>query len=406
MNMQKTFFLFLAILISYCLTAQQLQLTPNQKEKDFVYLYNALKENYSYFGVAKRKFNVDWLNKKQDYIHELRNTTNDSSYVLTLFSIIRKLKNAHLSLFINVSAKKYKELYENISLTQPNYKKWVDALNNPKARPDYWAKFIETGDSVYLNYMKHKNAQSPKSKLNVSDTIIEKSNIGVISINSLDGLRLEEDGKIIDSFFRKIKNFPTLIIDISDNGGGSDSYWKKDIVEKLLDSSIVYKRYLFAKNGLINRYFHPDFFEGAKTLKKGFLPNISAELLDGTYIENEWTDTLSPDASSIHFKGKIYLLVSHRVFSSAEGFAQFCKSTKWATIAGERTGGDGIGSDPAIICLPESGLLLTYPTISGFNYDGAINFEERTVPDIKISAKTSEERLNKLIEYIEQHKNK
>lgn len=96
--------------------------------------------------------------------------------------------------------------------------------------------------------------------------------------------------------------------------------------------------------------------------------------------------------------------MSEKVFSSSEGFAQFCKTTKWATIVGERTGGDGIGSDPSIIRLPESGILLCYPSLIGLNHDGSLNSEERTIPDVKIKGNTPNERLDKLIEFLNNKK--
>lgn len=398
--MKHLVFAFLPIIFICSLSAQQKNLTPDQKAKDFQYLVQILQENYPYFGVAKRQFNVDWLAKKQMFTDALKNTPNDSSYVLKLFSIIRQLKNGHTSLFVNTRAKKYKALYEDVEKTHPGYHKWVKALADPKARPAYWSGFIMAGDSGYLAYIKHKNDPVAKSDANVTDTLLQDGKTAVLTIHSFDGLRIKEDGEKIGAFFHRLKGVERLIIDITDNGGGSTTYWKKNIVEPLLDTPVIYTGYPFAKAGPVNKYFHPEFFDGATVLQKGYLPNIPEELLDGTYMVNKYSDTLTPAPGSIHFKGKIYLLVNKKVFSSSEGFAQFCATTKWAKIAGQKTGGDGIGSDPAIICLPQSGILLTFPTESGLNYDGAINFEQKTTPDIDISADNETERLQKLIKYI------
>jgi C-terminal processing protease CtpA/Prc len=93
------------------------------------------------------------------------------------------------------------------------------------------------------------------------------------------------------------------------------------------------------------------------------------------------TREVSPE-NSVGFKGKIFLIVDDYVYSSAESFAVFAKATGLATIVGTRTGGDGIGIDPAICALPNSGLIISFPLEMGLNPDGTSNEETHTEPDI------------------------
>ena len=65
-----------------------------------------------------------------------------------------------------------------------------------------------------------------------------------------------------------------------------------------------------------------------------------------------------------------------------ESFAAFSKETKWATLVGTTTGGDGIGMTPAVASLPNSGLVFRFPMSMGINSDGTINEETHTKPDI------------------------
>jgi C-terminal processing protease CtpA/Prc len=76
------------------------------------------------------------------------------------------------------------------------------------------------------------------------------------------------------------------------------------------------------------------------------------------------------------------LIVSPKVFSSSEKFASFAKSTGWATLVGERTGGDGLGADPVLVKLPHSHLIVRLPLIMGVTEQGVINEEKKTEPDI------------------------
>lgn len=80
------------------------------------------------------------------------------------------------------------------------------------------------------------------------------------------------------------------------------------------------------------------------------------------------------------------MLVDGDVYSSAEAWAVFAKSTGWATLVGERTGGDGIGIDPLIASLPHSGYAFRLPAVMGLTSLGVINEERQTEPDMEVSA--------------------
>jgi hypothetical protein len=221
-----------------------------------------------------------------------------------------------------------------------------------------------------------------------------------MNILSFSHFKINPDKAKIDTFLNKIRDCKALIINIHDNSGGSEEYWQKNIVERLIRVPLEYTMYPIIKDGAMNREFYPNcFVEGEILRKTRNLQAIPQELLDEKYYVQADKDTLYPN-NPVDFEGRIYVLVSGTVFSASENFAQFCKITNWATIAGERTGGDGIGSDPIIVMLPGSGILACYPALIGLNHGGALNFEERTVPNIPINGNNANERLAELIRYI------
>ncbi|WP_333862852.1 S41 family peptidase [Chitinophaga sp.] len=271
-------------------------------------------------------------------------------------------------------------------------------------RTEYWAKILNKKEVSQSATSKTKI--KPVKKNNYSDTIISngQDRIAIMTIQSFSHLRIKKDKPEIENFLSNIKGCNTLIINIHDNGGGSEEYWQNNIVARLIQTPINYLMYPIIKDGEMNRHFYPQYFERGRILQQGYgLQRIPQELLTEKYYIKEEQDTITPN-NPVDFQGKIYLLVSEKVFSTSEHFAQFCKTTGWATIAGERTGGDGIGSDPIIVRLPESGILLCYPALIGVNHDGALNFEERTIPDILIDGKNADERLSNLINYIREKK--
>ncbi len=377
------------------------QLTPEQKEKDFEFIYEALKDNYSFFGALERNSGVDWPAQKDEYLSRIVKTVNDSAYIFALKSILDELQSGHVNFNPTLYANKgYLQAYKKISVEYPNYKKWVDAFENPKARAEYWAGYLANMDGSTSTEKENMNI---KPKPNYSDTIVNK-NTAIMTILSFNMHSIDKDKPKIAEFLKKINNCKYLIIDIQENSGGAAEYWRDCIVGRMISSPIIYTTYPIIKGGKINRYFYSDFFEGSEVLtKKNKFKKTPAELLDGTYFVKTEKDTINPN-NPIGFSGQIFLLVSGKVFSSSEGFAQFCKTTKWATVTGTRTGGDGIGSDPAIIVLPESGILVCYPSLVGLNHDGSLNSEEKTVPDIYLKGKNSVERLENLLLYLNSKK--
>lgn len=88
---------------------------------------------------------------------------------------------------------------------------------------------------------------------------------------------------------------------------------------------------------------------------------------------------LKPEEKMLN--GHIWLLVGRKVFSSSEYSAFFSKATGFATLVGERTGGNGLGSDPLAFILPNSGLAIRYSMELDLTPDGANNQEYGTMPD-------------------------
>ncbi|WP_442952502.1 S41 family peptidase [Paraclostridium sp. AKS81] len=87
----------------------------------------------------------------------------------------------------------------------------------------------------------------------------------------------------------------------------------------------------------------------------------------------------------MNFKGNIYLLTDKKVYSSSEFFAMFCKESKFATLIGGTTGGDGGGLDPALFELKNSGLIVRMASGMYLNKDGICDEEVKTIPDFEIN---------------------
>lgn len=218
-------------------------------------------------------------------------------------------------------------------------------------------------------------------------TILEKEKTAYLRVPSFDYLQIDKDREKIYDFLKDIKDYPYLIIDIRGNSGGSDIYWKDNIVEPLISHNINLDfNFAFRKGGLL-KPFIKYISEGQGDLKdistlgdnKNYPPELKTDF--GNYVNLSMN--LEPNRS-IGFKGKIFLLTDDMVYSSAESFAAFAKNSGWATLIGTPTGGDGICYDPGLFELPNSGLVVRFPVGMGLNPDGTANEEYHTQPDIYI----------------------
>lgn len=391
--MKKHFLWLIVLLILFCFSCKQTPLTEEQKVNDFLYLYETMKANYPYLNALKVRKGVDWLGNKDKYLEDIRATYNDSTYIFTLNKIMEDLNDGHADL-APVSMWKSFVIYKEIAKEMPHYKPWAEAVDKVAPHIKYWAHFFGVN-------MTGSGGQSvdKQIKSNYKDTILINKKIALMQIPSIESSLIEIDRPNITRFLENLDGIKHLIIDIQGNGGGATSYWSELIVPRLIKDTIYFSHYYAIKGGALNRKFYARDFDTDTPVSKScpFLDKIPAEFLNGSYYIVDVPDTIAP-RNPVKFEGNIYLMVDGRVFSSAEGFAYFSQLTGWATLAGQGTHGDGVGSDPILIVLPESKIPVRIPVTAGFNANGSLNGVAGTTPELIIEGKNKEERLNKLIE--------
>ena len=383
-----------------CKVASELpdQLSQDEKLADFEYMYNILKENYPFFEVNKRINGVDWLEKKDTYVSMVKSTKNDEKFFDTMSKILNELHNGHTHMFTPKDYSYWKNLVLNWE--SGSNEPWLKELNNAKVLLRYNQKHSEQSASNTSQTFQGNNVAG--SKLNISGflphkntntKIIKKGEVAYLAVKGFDYYNIEKDGKIIKPFLNSIKDYSKLIIDIRGNGGGNDRYWTENIVQPLISKPLTSKIYWVFRGADFEEPFISHMigngYEGldlVSEIDKEGLTNTPPELKKDFKYFKKIVSTIHP-VKSINFKGKIYLLVDKNVFSSAEGFAIFCKNTGFATIVGEKTGGDGIVGSPLICALPNSGYVFGLSMTMGLTDNGSCNEEYKTKPDVEIAQK-------------------
>ena len=390
------FLLFFPMLMSAESVTALKPLTPDQKAIDFEYLYGVLRDNYPFFGVAERRYGVDWLAKHDEYVRRLCATADDTAYYRELNDILRELHDGHLDFSPTIKYSKFKSVLDGLG---PDFEPWSRAMHRDSVRAVYWEQLLAKKDSR-KKPLKEKSPSKPSSAQSYyNDTLLCNGKIALMRLSSLPYEKISADSLRIASFLSTISEADYLIIDIQGNGGGSELYWSRLVVSRLIPKPITYSSTQIVRGGEINREYSPEFFEKAEPLTEDVCRGLPDELYDGTFYMRKYSREIEA-REPVAFRGKIFLLVDRKVFSSAGGWADFCKQTGWATVVGETTGVQGIGRDPIIISLPESGLLLRYPYCNGINADGTFNGEVGVRPDVRIPGKNRTERLQNLLEYL------
>lgn len=378
--------------------AAQNRFTSEQKERDFEYLYQTLKENYPYFGVLQRETGRDWLADHDRYLQMVRETADDKSFVSALQAIMRELGNGHAYVVQPDRFDLMSEVYHGAAASpekeNKRYRHWAAVYDRAKPHYDYLRELY--GMKPVAGQPQGQGDSGYDPSKNVTLSMLGGGKIGVLEIKSFADP--SADSAFLMTLLDSVQSCEHLIIDLRKNGGGNDQYWDQNIMPRLISKTYKWNTPSVLRRGPLSNTFYEKKFHSFD--KVAGLPGLPPEVTPEDFAVVMDKKTVRPKGKN-RFNGKVWLFVGPGVFSSSESFSAFTKATGWATIAGTRTGGDGVGVDPIPMMLPGSGIVVLFPAWGGMNPDGSFNFEARTTPDVEITAAARSEALAKLVHYID-----
>jgi hypothetical protein len=178
-------------------------------------------------------------------------------------------------------------------------------------------------------------------------------------------IKLPSMDKTLIPFYRKellkYKGEPIhkVVVDIRNNGGGSDDTWSGLLSLLLKQKLVLTPKWAIKNSEIIHRYtarYPSPYYESAKVEKIAFLNNEEFKVI-------EFSRVISPDPESLNLTCRIFVL-SENVYSSAGGFMNVCKDSDQLVSVGLPNGQIlGQGSDPLAFSLPNSKITFSIEAI-------------------------------------------
>jgi C-terminal processing protease CtpA/Prc len=226
-------------------------------------------------------------------------------------------------------------------------------------------------------------------------SFLEVEGVPVLTIRTFSSGALKREGFDYPAFLRKTfqelieKKSPALIIDLRDNGGGSDDYGKI-LFAHLTEKNFQYYAALEIKNNTF------DFFKYTN------LPKDQWTFPENRVKKNErgWYDALGHPNLGVQksippvYEGRVFVLINGRSFSATGETTSLMHYHKKAVFVGEECGAGYYGNTSGfmvVVNLPNSGICVSVPlvrysmAVDGYPEDRGIIPEfpfEPTVEDV------------------------
>lgn len=379
--------------------------TPEEPEElspwmeDWNLFWKTLEENYPYEGVVYRMTRRSLSGLERSY----RSTAQRAESAEDLLRVLQMVSKCfrytgHMMVF---DADTYAYRYGSALLGAEDnafLQYQAELLGSEQSKSVYhWS---EEEEKASASGMSSSGSGRTAASDNLTFAYYPEQSAAYVEVRSMLSSREEHyyhDQELLLDFFQTIEaeGYENCIIDIRRNGGGSDLYGKLLLLVPNLTEDIGTTHDALIKGGAETLDYYNARLDAKcsapelhpiEELDLDNLPNLKQEDLEGiTYYTSMYVGTAGmnhPDTPA--FSGKFWLLVGPNVYSASENFSILCKDTGFATLVGQTTGGDGIGIDPMICVLPNSGIVYQFSTENGLNLDGSINEEMGTQPDIVV----------------------
>lgn len=369
--------------------------TQSPFENDFDYAFDTL-ENY--YALFYRNGSYDFLKRRSDYKKVIKNLSTDREFFDRMNKILEDLGDGHTNLLDSEESYDMKATFV-LSNKEAKGKVNVDLINYL-----FGTKISRFFDKAF------KESRAATKNLITQDINKDIAYLKVRAMIDPGTADFEEDLELLKTYLKKSKNKKALIIDLRGNGGGNSAY-----TDSYLYPMILGKRdfkdsheYILFRSDEVFKYDpqYPELKESIKKIKESDFKYLEdnipflkkdKEMMDDIrknythIIFNPGLENAGEFGDEYKFNGNLYLLIDEDVYSSGQIAAHFFRDNKLGTIIGEKTGGDGIGTTPAMVKLPNTKYILRFSHELGLRETKSMEESTYTIPDIEIPKKDQSE---------------
>ena len=363
------------------------------------YLFSTSYSGYEYWEVKGINFNVFF--DKQKKIISLSDSINTLTFEQNISTLLKQFSDGHIAIdgYAYNYARGHKSVYfSNILVKKTTDDRYlvIDSKNNHVSIGDYFTQenplqylfptLSPTGENHFLlgtmayDYVYHRNLSFNDNILPISFNenrllfnrhqdpkafyIYQKDSINVLRINSLRNTLYPLMQEFITSG-TQLKNEENLIIDVSDNGGGSSAFAQEFI--KNLNGSVNWElKWAELVSPPIAEYYAkylpiagsehaPHYLEMVKRYDSYY------ETLKAKPVKR-WIFSVDKNIDSKgDFEGALYVLANRSTISGGEALVGSSVSVKNRILIGENTGGAGQFSSNTNFYLPNSKIIIRLP---------------------------------------------
>lgn len=360
-----------------------LGLTREQRLEDYDYLVKTLKDSYLCLGLRDRENPDDPAEGIfREYREMIEENDSDEAFYSAVYSTWYRLGN-----------------YGHFGIIEPEaYEEMLDwCRSQDTTGREQWKAVTEASEEHYKRLGAYLEAlgggggswEEGEAGENLHTLLLPEEGIAYLKVDRFLAdydPDYQKEAQAIRDFYNAAGGCTDLILDLTDNSGGSERYWQNLLAAPLADQPLSCTNYALLASSENNRpyidnVFAPEDLHPIAELPD--LPKLERQGLEAATHFVESTLRVEPAEERAAFHGRVWLLVGPSVYSASESFAVFCQATGFAELVGSRTGGDGIGAlDPILMRLPNSGILIQFTMMYGLNPDGSGSEEAGTVPDI------------------------
>ena len=360
-------------------------------ENDFDYAFDTLEK---YYGLFYRNGTYDFLEKRDSYKKELKNIRTDREFFDKMNKILSDLEDGHTNL---LDTRQAHDIKETFTLANDLYPKTVnyDLINY----------LFDTKISRFFDEIFGKSLADTQN-LKVQDINKDIAYLKIRAMIDPESDAFADDLDLLRNYLKKSKYKRALIIDIRGNGGGNASYIY-DYLYPMIMGKKDFKythEYILFRTDEVFKYDaqYPEIKRVIKKIKESDFKYMEENILflkkdkemmadlrkNYTHIIfNPGYKNKGEFKDDYKFDGNLYLLVDREVYSSAQVAAHFFKDNNLGVVIGEKTGGDGIGTSPAMVKLPNTKYILRFSHELGLRETDSLEETTYTIPDIEIPRK-------------------